>query len=220
MNQKRAILALKVLLWISALAPGVWLLNGAFRGGLGANPVEKMTHVTGLTTLTLLLVTLGVSPVRKLTGWNPVIRLRRPLGLFAFFYATTHFVIWFAFYNVFDVRYMIEDIAERPYITVGFTAWLILVPLAITSTKGWIRRLGRRWAKLHMGIYAAATLGVIHFYWLVKADTRLPLLLGLILVVLLLFRGPKVAKALGSGRKRPGRAAADAPDEATAPTSG
>jgi sulfoxide reductase heme-binding subunit YedZ len=202
MSQKRAILALKVVLWLSALAPGAWVVAGLMRGWLGANPVEKMTHVTGMTTLVLLLVTLSVSPVRRITGWNPVIRLRRPLGLFAFFYATSHFLIWFVFYNLVNVEYMLADIAERPFITVGFTAWLILIPLAVTSTRGWIRRLGKKWAKLHRGVYVAASLGVIHFYWLVKADTRLPILLGVILVVLLILRAPKVAATYRKRRER------------------
>jgi sulfoxide reductase heme-binding subunit YedZ len=188
MKHDRAISALKVVLWLSALAPGAWLVGGIFRGWLGANPAETLTHVTGMTTLVLLLVTLAVTPVRRLTGWNPVIKLRRPLGLFAFAYALTHFTIWFAFYNVFNVDYMIADVAERPYITVGMAAFLTLIPMAVTSTKGWIRRLGKRWSAIHKGIYVAATLGVIHFYWLVKADTRLPLALGACLLVLLALR--------------------------------
>ena len=188
MSPTRAVLALKVVLWLAALAPGAWLVGGIFRGWLGANPAETLTHVTGMTTLVLLLVTLAVTPVRRLTGWNPAIRLRRPLGLFAFAYAFTHFTIWFAFYNVFDVGRMIADVAERPYITVGFTAFLILIPLAVTSTKGWIRKLGKRWNAVHQGIYLAAMLGVVHFYWLVKADTRLPILLGVCLLVLLALR--------------------------------
>lgn len=185
MTQKRAVLALKVALWLGALAPGCWLVAGIFLGWLGANPIELLTHVTGMTTLVLLLVTLSVTPVRRLTGWNPLIRLRRPLGLFAFFYACVHFSIWFVFDMVFNLTWMLQDVAERPYITVGFSAFLILIPMAVTSTKGWIRRLGRRWGTLHKGIYIAATLGVVHFYWLVKADTRLPVLLGACLLVLL-----------------------------------
>ena len=211
MNQKQTVLALKVVLWLSALAPAVWLLWSLNRGDLGPNPTEALTHTTGMTTLVLLLVTLAVSPLRRLSGWNVLIRLRRPLGLFAFFYATTHFLIWFAFYNVVNVQYMIDDIAERPYITVGFTAWIVLIPLAITSTKGWIRRLGKRWAKLHKSIYIAAALGVVHFYWLVKADTRLPILLGVCLVILLVARAPQFAKVGANRGKRAAR-----PDEVAA----
>ena len=206
MSTKRTILALKVVLWLGALAPGAWLIAGVFNGWLGANPIETLTHVTGMTTLVLLLVTLSVTPVRRLTGWNPVIRLRRPLGLFAFFYALGHFSIWFVFDMVFNVRWMLEDVAERPYITVGFAAFLVLLPMAITSTKGWIRRLGKRWSTLHKGIYLAATLGVVHFYWLVKADTRLPVLLGACLLLLLALRTPGLMtriSARGAARSQP-----------------
>jgi sulfoxide reductase heme-binding subunit YedZ len=202
MSQKGAVLLLKVVLWLSALAPGAWLLAGMFLypEWVGANPIETLTHVTGMTTLVLLVVTLAVTPFRRISGWNPVIRLRRPLGLFAFFYAAVHFSIWFVFDMVFNVSYMIEDIAERPYITVGFTAFLILIPLALTSTKGWIRRLGRKWATIHKGIYVAALLGVVHFYWLVKADTRLPLLLGACLLVLLALRIQRLRPSGGASR--------------------
>ena len=188
MNQQRAVLALKIVLWLGALAPGAWLVAGAFTGWLGANPIETLTHVTGMTTLVLLLVTLSVTPVRSLSGWNPVIRIRRPLGLFAFFYAFTHFSIWMGLDLGFQFSWIVEDIKERPYITVGFTGFMLLIPLAVTSTKGWIRRLGKKWALLHRLVYVTASLGVVHFYWLVKADTRLPLLLGAVLVVLLGFR--------------------------------
>lgn len=211
MNQKRAIPALKVVLWLSALSPITWIVVGLFNDGLGGNPTEKMTHVTGMTTLVLLLVTLSVSPIRRFSGWNPVIRLRRPLGLFAFFYASVHFTIWVVFYNLGDVHYMIEDIVERPYITVGFSAFVVLAPLAATSTKGWIRRLGKNWTRLHMGIYIAATLGVVHFYWLVKADARLPLFLGACLAVLLILRSPQIINAQAEHRRRSKLRGATAP---------
>ena len=207
MSQKRSILLLKVVLWIGALAPATYLLLGMFRypEWIGANPIEKLTHVTGMTTLVLLMITLAVTPVRRLTGWNAVIRLRRPLGLFAFFYALCHFSIWFVFDMVFNVTWMLEDIAERPFITVGFAAFVTLIPLAITSTKGWIRRLGKRWTTLHKGVYAAATLGVVHFYWFVKADTRLPLVFAGILAVLFALRAP----AFKRGRPAPKRSEPD-----------
>ncbi len=198
MNEKRAILGLKVVLWICALTPAAWLgaafyfdayaANPVAKLSLGANPIEKLTHVTGMTTLVLLLITLSVTPVRRLTGWNRVIKLRRPLGLFAFFYAFLHFSIWSGLDQTFVWAWMIEDVIERPYITVGFAGFIILIPLAITSTTGWIRRLGTRWATLHHGVYLTATLGVIHFYWLVKADVRLPLFLGVCLTLLLGWR--------------------------------
>jgi sulfoxide reductase heme-binding subunit YedZ len=188
MTRKRWILTLKIVLWVSALLPAAWIVAGAFRGWLGVNPIEKVTHVTGMTTLVLLLVTLAVTPVRRITGWHPVIQLRRPIGLFAFFYASVHFLIWMVLDLGFQLEWVWEDIVERPYITVGFAAFLTLVPLAVTSTRGWIRRLGKRWTTLHRGIYLAATLGAIHFYWLVKADTRLPLLLAGILALLMAVR--------------------------------
>ena len=205
MSTQRTILALKIVLWLCALAPGAWLLAGVFLGWLGANPIERLTHVTGMTTLVLLLVTLSVTPFRRVTGWNPVIRLRRPLGLFAYFYALCHFSIWFVFDMVFNVSWMLADIAERPFITVGMSALLVLTPLALTSTKGWIRRLGKKWTTLHRGVYLAAVLGVVHFYWLVKADTRLPVILGACLLALLLLRAPAVVDRI-SARNRSGPA--------------
>ena len=187
----RSVRGLKVLLWVSALAPAAWIAVGAFRGWLGVNPIEKVTHVTGLSALVLLLLTLAVTPVRRMARWNRLIQLRRPLGLFAFFYAFLHFSIWMALDLGFQLSWISEDIMERPYITVGFTAFVLLIPLAVTSTRGWIRRLGRRWATLHRLVYITATLGVIHFYWLVKADTSLPLLFAGILTLLLASRiGP------------------------------
>jgi len=191
MSPKRAVLALKGLLWLGALAPGAWLLHGVFRGALGVNPIEKLTHVTGMTALVLLMLTLAISPFRRLTGWNPIIRLRRPMGLFAFFYALAHFSIWFVFDMVFNVQWMLEDIAERRFITVGMAALLVLTPLAVTSTRGWIRRLGKRWATLHKGVYVATALGVVHYFWLVKADPRLPLAFAAGLVALLVARLPR-----------------------------
>ena len=178
MDGKRVVVGLKVVLWAGALAPAAWLGAGSVLGWLGVNPIEKLTHVTGMTALVLLLITLAVTPARRLSGWNPLVRLRRPLGLFAFFYAFLHFSIWAGLDLGLQLQWVWEDIVERPYITVGFTAFLILIPLTITSTRGWIRRLGRRWALLHRGVYVAAGLGVIHYYWLVKADVRLPLLLA------------------------------------------
>jgi sulfoxide reductase heme-binding subunit YedZ len=207
MNARKAVLGLKLLTWAGALAPAAWLLAGFFLGWLGVNPIEKLTHVTGMSALVLLLVTLAVTPVRRLTGWNPVVQLRRPLGLFAFFYAAMHFSIWAVLDLGFRLEWVWEDIRERPYITVGFTAFLLLIPLALTSTKGWIRRLGRRWARLHTLVYAAAALGVIHFYWLVKSDVRLPLLLGAIWIVLMGARVPGWVRGRARRKRREGPAA-------------
>ena len=204
MNSKRAVLALKIVMWVASLAPAVWLTIGYFQGWLGANPIEKMTRMTGMTAIVLLLVTLGVTPVRRLTGWNPIIKLRRPLGLFAFFYGLLHFSVWFVFDSLFDFGYMFDDILERRYITVGMASLLVLIPLAVTSTKGWIRRLGKRWGRLHQGAYLATGLAVVHYFWLVKADTRLPVLFGAILVGLLALRHPRFAKKRKPKKQRAG----------------
>jgi len=207
----RPVTLLKGAMWLACLAPAAWLGAGFFTGWLGVNPIEKLTRVTGLTTLILLLVTLAVSPARRLTGWNPLIKLRRPLGLFAFFYAFLHFGIWMGLDLGLQLRWVWEDIVERPYITVGFTAFLLLIPLAATSTRGWIRRLGKRWALLHRLAYLATGLGLVHFYWLVKADVRLPLLLIAVFAVLMAFRIQRWgAKREGKRSPSGGRATASA----------
>lgn len=189
-------------MWLGCLAPAAWLGAGLFTGWLGVNPIEKLTRVTGLTTLILLLVTLAVSPVRRLTGWNPLVKLRRPLGLFAFFYAVLHFGIWMGLDLGLQLEWVWEDIVERPYITVGFSAFLLLIPLAVTSTRGWIRRLGKRWSLLHRLAYVATGLGLVHFYWLVKADVRLPLLL---IAVFALLMGARIQRWWSRRDRRSGR---------------
>ncbi len=143
----------------------------------------------------LLLVTLAVTPLRRLTGWNDLIRFRRMLGLWAFGYVVLHFLVYLVFEHFFSLTLIAEDILERPYVTVGFLAFLVLIPLAVTSTRGWIRRLGgKRWGLLHETIYLAAALAVLHFLWLVKLDTREPIIYGVVLVVLLGTRIGKRAK--------------------------
>lgn len=181
-------LAAKLLLWVLCLIPAALLVWRAATDGLGANPIEFITLRTGYWAITLLVLTLAVTPVRRITGWNRVIQLRRPLGLFAFFYATLHFLTYIALDRFFEFGDIGSDILERPYITVGFTAYLLLVPLAVTSTKSWIRRLGRRWTYLHWLIYVSAGLAVLHFYWkrASKADVAEPLMyLGFLLLMLL-----------------------------------
>ncbi|HAB29942.1 MAG TPA: sulfoxide reductase heme-binding subunit YedZ, partial [Gemmatimonadetes bacterium] len=155
---------------------------------LGANAIEEVLHRLGDTSLVILLVTLSITPIRRLTGWNDLAPLRRPLGLFAFFYLTIHF-LWYAVVDEgLAFEFIVEDVIERPYILAGFTAWLMLIPLAITSTKGWIRRLKKNWQKLHRLVYVATGLGVLHFYWQVKADTYWPLVATTVLVALMLLR--------------------------------
>jgi len=174
--------------------PAAWLTFEALAGRLGANPIEEVLHRTGWWALALLMISLAVTPIRRITGWNRVIRYRRLLGLFAFAWATAHFLGYLVLDQWFAWPYIVEDIAERPFILVGFSAWLLLLPLAVTSTTGWIRRLGKRWRTLHRVVYVVAALGTLHFYWKVKADTSEPLLFIGILAVLLLLRVPNVRR--------------------------
>jgi sulfoxide reductase heme-binding subunit YedZ len=158
--------AVKVLVWILALLPFARLLYLGATAQFGANPLEFVTRSTGTWTLVMLCVTLAITPLRRFTGWNWLIKLRRMLGLFAFFYAVQHFLLWLGVDRGFDVAYMIKDIAKRPFITVGFAAFVLLVPLAATSTNGMVKRLGgKRWQALHKAIYAIAVLGILHFWW-------------------------------------------------------
>ncbi|MDQ2898845.1 MAG: sulfoxide reductase heme-binding subunit YedZ [Acidobacteriota bacterium] len=179
----------KALLFSLCLVPLILLAARGLRQDLGANPIEFITHATGTWTLRFLLITLAVTPLRVLAGVPLLIRFRRMLGLFAFFYAVLHFTTYIWLDKFFDMSDILKDIVKRPFITVGFAAFLCLIPLAITSTKGMIRRLGgKRWQRLHRLIYASAMLGVAHYYWLVKSDVRLPVMYGTILGVLLLYR--------------------------------
>jgi sulfoxide reductase heme-binding subunit YedZ len=177
-------IAAKTLVHAAALAPLAWMVGAALTDGLGADPVAELTHRTGAWALRLLLACLAMTPLRRLLDAPWPIRFRRMLGLYAFFYACLHLAV----YVVLDLGgywpQVLEDIAKRPYITVGFSAWLLLLPLAATSTQGWMRRLGRRWGQLHRAVYVAAALGVLHFWWGVKADVREPLLYAGILALL------------------------------------
>jgi methionine sulfoxide reductase heme-binding subunit len=176
---------LKVVLFVTALVPAALLVAGLFTDGLGANPIEYITHQTGWFALAFLMTSLAVTPLRRLTKWHEAIRLRRMLGLFAFFYATLHLLTWFVFDHTLDVVGMMEDVVKRPYITVGMAAFVMMLPLAITSNAAMIRRLGRRWQLLHRLAYAAAIAGVVHFWWLVKADLREPQRFAVVLSILL-----------------------------------
>jgi sulfoxide reductase heme-binding subunit YedZ len=192
----RAFRLLKPFVFIVSLAPVAYLLLGAWRGGLGANPIEAITRATGVWTLRFMLITLAVTPARWLTGWNDIIRVRRMLGLFAFFYGSLHLLTYVWLDQFFDWAAIVKDVAKRPFITAGFSAYLLLVPLAITSTAGMIRRLGgRRWRRLHRLAYATAALGVVHYWWLVKADIRPPRNYAILLAMLLLVRVVVFAKA-------------------------
>jgi methionine sulfoxide reductase heme-binding subunit len=202
-RQIRPLRALVFLLCLGPLLTLVWkalhdipqtsqipfIATGADRWSLGANPIEVITRSTGKWTLVFLLLTLAISPARKMLNRPWLIRFRRMLGLFAFFYVVLHFITYIWLDKFFDVHEMLADIAKRKFITVGFTAFVVLIPLAMTSTSGWIRRLGgARWRRLHQLIYVSAVLGVFHFLWLVKFDTRRPIYYGSVLAVLLFFR--------------------------------
>jgi sulfoxide reductase heme-binding subunit YedZ len=179
---------LKLAVFFAALLPLVHLAWKGYRQMLGANPIEVITHSTGDWILIFLMLTLSITPLRKLTGQRWLIRFRRMLGLFAFFYACLHFTTYIWLDKFFDVHEMMKDIAKRRFITVGFTAFVLLIPLAATSTASMIRRLGQRWTKLHRLIYVSAIAGVIHYWWLVKADVRKPAYYALLLTLLLGYR--------------------------------
>jgi sulfoxide reductase heme-binding subunit YedZ len=180
---------LKPAVWIGGLLPLAIILFVAVAGQLESDPVKDIEHRTGEAVLQLLFASLAVTPVRRVTGWNWLIAARRPLGLFAFFYAVIHFFIYLGD-QAFAPAYIVEDVVKHPYVTAGFAAFCILAALALTSTKGSIRRLGKRWTKLHRLVYAAGILGVIHYLWSVKKDVEEPLMYGAVLAVLLALRIP------------------------------
>jgi sulfoxide reductase heme-binding subunit YedZ len=187
--REKSVRILKVLVFLLCLGPLSVLIWKGFHDLLGANPVDVITRTTGRWTLTFLLITLSVSPLRKLLRLPWLIRFRRMLGLFAFFYGTLHLMTYVWLDKFFNVHEMLHDIAKRRFITAGMTAWALMLPLALTSTTGWIRRLGgKRWQNLHRLIYFSALAGVVHFIWLVKADLRRPLTYGAVLAALLAFR--------------------------------
>ena len=178
----------KIPVFLLALAPAGLLVRGMLTGDLGVNPAETIQLQTGRWALRFLLLSLTVTPVRRLTGWNAVIQYRRMLGLFAFFYATLHFAAYWAFDLNFAFGAMLADVIKRPFITMGFTAFLLMLPLALTSTRGWIRRLGKRWTLLHRLVYVSAICAAIHFAWKVKVFTGDPVLYAGLVALLLGFR--------------------------------
>jgi sulfoxide reductase heme-binding subunit YedZ len=179
----------KVAVFLICLIPFGDLIWRIFKSELGANPVEFLQHATGDWTLRFLIFTLCITPFRKVLNLPDLIRFRRMLGLFAFFYVCLHFITYLGPDQQFDLAAMWKDVAKRPFITVGFAGFVLLIPLAITSTAGWIRRLGgKRWQMLHRAIYFTAVFGVIHYYWLVKSDARKPLFYGALVGILLLWR--------------------------------
>lgn len=200
---KAALFWSKAALHLAALLPFAWLVHIVMNDRLGADPIAEITHFTGLWALRVLLAALAVTPLRRITGWNVLARYRRMIGLYAFFYASLHLAV----YVVLDLggywSQILEDIVKRPYITVGFLAWVGLLLLAATSTKGMMRRLGRLWARLHRIVYAIGVLAVLHFWWLVKSDVREPAIYAAILAVLLLLRLPPIARRIQRSRTPP-----------------
>jgi sulfoxide reductase heme-binding subunit YedZ len=178
----------KAVIFALALVPAGWLAWQTAYGDLGANPVETLELTTGIWAFRFLLLSLAITPFRRLTGWNQIIRFRRMLGLFAFFYATLHLTIYVVLDQGLALEYILADIAKRRFITAGMGAFLLMVPLALTSTQAAIRRLGRRWAVLHRLVYVSAALAALHFIWKVKVVIGEPVLYAVILAVLLLFR--------------------------------
>jgi sulfoxide reductase heme-binding subunit YedZ len=194
----------KLAIFLAAPIPLARLGWKALHEGLGANPIEVITHSTGDWTLILILTTLSITPLRRITRQYWLIGVRRMIGLFAFFYGTLHFLTYIWLDKFFDLHEMLKDIAKRPFITVGFSAFVLLIPLAITSTAGWIRRLGgKNWQRLHRLIYLTAILGVVHYWWLVKADVRKPKEYAVVLGILLLYRVVTWAAEKRTQRLRP-----------------
>ena len=188
----KQITLLKTVIFLLALVPFVLLLVRGWKNELGANPIETVTHITGIWTIRFLVITLAITPLRKLTGQAILIRFRRMLGLFTFFYACMHFLTYIWLDQYFDWPFIIKDITEHPYIIVGFTTFLILFSLAVTSPRFMVRKMGKNWKKLHRLIYPAAFLASFHFLWLVKSDIREPLLYFALFTILMLLRLPSV----------------------------
>ena len=182
-------IAAKSVLWLLCLTPLLALVWKAFHNELGANPVEFITHATGNWTLRLILITLSITPARRLLKQPQLTRFRRLLGLFAFFYGCLHFSTWFLLDKSLDLGEMWKDVVKRPFITMGFLGFVAMIPLAVTSTAGWIRRLGgKNWQRLHRLIYLTGAAGVIHYYWLVKSDIRLPVMYAVLLAIVMSLR--------------------------------
>ena len=193
----------KILLFLLCLTPVFYLLWRAWNQDLTANPIEYITHFTGDWTIRLIVATLAVTPLRKLLNLPGLVRYRRMIGLFAFFYGSLHFLTYVWLDKFFVCHDMLKDVAKRPFITAGFTAFVCLLPLAVTSTAGWIRRLGgKRWRQLHRLVYASAVAAVVHYYWLVKADHRAPIFYGSLVALLLAYRILAAGRAAITGRRR------------------
>ena len=199
----------KPIVFAACLMPAGRLFYNALWGSLGVNPLETLTNETGIWTLRLLVATIAITPIRWATKWNPIITFRRMIGLFAFFYGVVHFSIYFLFDRSLMLDGLWEDVVLRPYITVGFTALVLMIPLALTSTKGWIRRLGgKRWNLLHKLVYVSAVLGVLHYWWKVKLDVSNPMIYAALVGILLGWRAVKAVTKQNESRRSAARARA------------
>ena len=202
---------LKPVVFLLCLVPTGLLAWNGISGNLSANPIDDITDTTGTWTLRFVMITLAVTPLRKVFGWNTLGRIRRMLGLFTFFHATLHFFTYVWLDQFFDVESILADIAKRPFILAGFTAFVLFIPLAVTSTGGWVRRLGgKRWRMLHRLVYVSAAAGVVHYLWLVKADRQRPVIYGAVLAILLGYRifhswnsRRKISAGEAAGRRSP-----------------
>jgi len=203
--------------FLAALVPLALLIRGAITGNLGVNPAETIQLETGRWALKFLMLSLAITPLRRLTGWNVLIQFRRMLGLFAFFYAACHFLSYWSFDLGFAFSAMLADVLKRPFIALGFAALLLMVPLAVTSTKGWIRRMGKRWAQLHRLVYLSATLAVLHFAFKVKVFTGDPVFYAVVLAVLLGFRVVWFLRQRRTTAAKPSASPSSFPTSATSP---
>lgn len=190
----------QILVHIGALFPLMWLIWDYFTDNLTANPIQALTLRTGKTALVLLVLSLAVTPINTLFGFRQAIKVRRPLGLYAFMYASLHFAIFIGLDYVFDLELILEAIFEKPYALVGFFTGIILLPLAMTSTKGWMKRLGKNWKRIHWLVYVAGLTAVLHYTWSVKSDIRQPVAFGVVILLLLMARIPIVRKSLSRFR--------------------
>jgi sulfoxide reductase heme-binding subunit YedZ len=198
----------KIALFVSALVPAALLVRGILTSTLGVNPAETIQLSTGRWAFKFLLLALAITPARRFTGWNVLIQYRRMLGLFAFFYASLHLTAYIVLDQYFAFDAMMTDVIKRPFITMGFAAWLLMLPLAITSTRGWIRRLGRRWSRLHRLVYVSGVCAAIHFAWKQKVFTGDAVRYAAILTILLAIRLVWVLRPSLKSAVRPGNAAA------------
>ncbi len=192
----------KPAVFIVCALPFAWLVFRALTGRLGINPVEDLELTTGIWALRFLVLTLLVTPARRVTGWNRVIQYRRMLGLFAFFYVCVHLAIYIGIDQFFAFDLILKDIVKRPFITMGFTAFVLMIPLAVTSTKGWIRRLGRRWQMLHRLIYISAIAAAVHYLWKVKVMIGSPVYYAVIIAILLAFRVVRQLRSASAVRRQ------------------